>query len=156
MANRKPQAIQDQRQRVKALAGYGLSRKEIATLVGIGSVETLSKRFEKELTLGRLEAHSNVLSTLFRKAMAGNPAAIMFYLKTRAHWSERGPREEIQPPSHTVWQIREDAPSPEQQKLLDELAQRFDPSPPPPVRWEGDQGYNEDEEDEAPRRRRLS
>jgi hypothetical protein len=157
MANRKRQPIQEQRQRVKALAGYGLSRKEIATLVGT-SVETLSKRFNKELTLGPLEAQSNVLSTLFRKAMARNPIAVMFYLKTRARWSERGPREEVQPPSHTVWNIQEYAPprSPEQQKLVDELAQRFDPSPPPPVRWEGDQGYNEDEEDEAPRRRRLS
>src|SRR3954453_9997561 len=126
MGRRKWQASDDQRQTVKALAGYGLSRKEIARVLGIDSVETLRKHFHDELTLGRLEAHSNVLRSLFRMAMSGNPAAIIFWLKTRARWSERGPREEREAPSHTVFEIREYAPprSPEQQKLVEELLGR--------------------------------
>jgi len=148
----------EQRQTVRALAGYGLRQQEIATIVGLVSVETLREHFHDELTLGPLEARLNVTSTLFRKATSGrDPAATMFWLKTRAGWSERGPREEPKPSSHTVWEIHEYAPprSPEQQKLLEEMMARFDGSPDQPTRWEGDKGYFEDEEDEVPRRRRL-
>jgi len=158
MGRRRLQGTDDQRQTVKALAGYGLSRKDIARVVGIGSVETLRKRFQNELTLGPLEAQSNVLSTLFRMAMSGNQAAIMFWLKTRALWNERGPRKEWEAPSHTIFEIREHAPprSPEQQRVLDELLRRHEAQSPPRVRWEGDRGWAEDEDDEAPRRRRRS
>src|SRR3954451_2861807 len=148
MGKRRGQATADQRQTVKALAGYGLPRKEIARVIGLDSVETLCKHFHDELTLGPLEAHSNVLSSLFRMALSGNPAAIMFWLKTRARWSESGPREERETPNHTVFEIREYAPprSPEQQKVLEELLQRHDAPSPPPAAWEGDPGCNEDEE----------
>src|SRR3954467_8674370 len=79
----------EQRQKVKALAGYGLPHKEIATVAGVGCIATLRKYFPEELTLGPLEAQSNVTRTLFRLATSGrNPAATMFWLKTRARWSE--------------------------------------------------------------------
>src|SRR6476661_7471667 len=110
MGRRRRPATDDQRQTVKSLAGYGLSRKEIARVIGIDSVDTLRQHFQNELTLGPLEAQSKVLSTLFRMAMSGNPAAIMFWLKTRAGWSERGPREEREAPSHTLWNIHAYAP----------------------------------------------
>jgi hypothetical protein len=156
MGRRRRPATDEQRHRVKSLAGYGLSRKDIAQVIEIDSVDTLLQQFDNELTLGPLEAQSNVLSTLFRMAMAGNPAAIMFWLKTRARWNERGPREERKAPSHTIWNIHAYAPprSPEQQKELDELLRRHDPAAAPPVRWEGDQGWADAEEDEAPRRPR--
>jgi hypothetical protein len=156
MGRRRLPGTDDQPRTVKALAGYGLSHKDIAQVVGLDSVDTLRQRFQNELTLGRLEAQSNLLSTCFRSALAGNAAAIMFWLKTRAGWSERGPRKERDAPSHTIFEIREHAPprSPEQQRVLEELLRRQDAQGPPPARWEGDPGWTEDEEDEAPRRRR--
>src|SRR4051812_38479926 len=147
----------DQRQKVKALAGYGLPHEQIATVAGVGSAVTLRKYFHEELRLGPLEAQSNVTRTLFRLASSGrNPAATMFWMKTRAGWSEQGKVEEREAPSHIVWNIQEYQPprSPEDQKLLDEALRRFQDNPVEPVHWEGDKGYEEDEEGEAPRRRR--
>src|SRR3954468_9719991 len=149
-------ATDEQRQKVKALAGYGLPHKEIATVAGVGCVATLRKYFHEELTLGPLEAQSNVMRTLFRLASSGrNPAATMFWLKTRAGWSEQGKVEEREAPSHIVWEIREYQPprSPEEQKQIEELLQRYEHASAKPVRWEGDKGEYEDDEDEAPRRR---
>src|SRR3954464_13134572 len=123
MGRRRRPATDEQRQTVKSLAGYGLSRKDIAQVIGIDSVDTLLQQFDNELTLGPLEAQSNVLSTLFRTAMSGNPAAIRFGWKTRARCGARGPREEREAPGHTIWNIHAYAPprSPEQQKELQEL-----------------------------------
>ena len=149
-------ATDEQRQKVKALAGYGLPHKEIATVAGVGCIATLRKYFPEELTLGPLEAQSNVTRTLFRLATSGrNPAATIFWMKTRAGWSEQGKVEEQQPPSRIVWEIHEYQPprSPEHQKWVEQALRGFDDISSKPVRWEGDQGYNEDDEDEAPRRR---
>ncbi|MEA3075031.1 MAG: hypothetical protein QOD29_6477 [Alphaproteobacteria bacterium] len=146
----------EQRQKVRALAGFGLSHKQIATVVEVGSVDTLRKYFAEELTLGPLEAQSNVMRTLFRLASSGrNPAATMFWLKTRADWSEQGKVEKREAPSHIVWEIREYQPprSPEQQKQVEEALRRYEHAPAKPVRWEGDKSEYEDDEDEAPRRR---
>src|SRR3954454_21192086 len=140
MGRRRRQVTDEQRQTVKSLAGYGLSRKDIAQVIGVDCVDTLLQHFDHELSLGQLEAQSNVLSTLFRMASSGqHPAAIMFWLKTRAGWSERGPREEREAPRHTIWNIHAYAPprSPEQQKRVDELLRRYDGASPPPTRWEG-------------------
>jgi hypothetical protein len=157
MARAKFRATDEQRQKVRALAGYGLPHKQIATLLEVGSVDTLRKYFHEELRLGPIEAQSNVRSTLFRLACSGrNQTATMFWMKTRAGWSEQGKVEEGEAPSHIVWEIREYQPprSPEDQKLLEEALRRFQDNPVEPVHWEGDKGYDEDEEGEAPRRRR--
>src|SRR4051794_30593026 len=91
MARARFRPSDEQRQKVKALAGYGLSHQDIATVAGVGCVATLRKYFHEELTLGPLEAQSNVMRALFRQASSGrNPAATMFWLKTRAGWSEQG------------------------------------------------------------------
>src|SRR3954470_5877216 len=123
MGRRRRQGTDEQRQTVKSLAGYGLPRKDIAQVIGVDCVDTLLQRFDHELSLGQLEAQSNVLSTLFRMASSGqHPAATMFWLKTRAGWSERGPREERGAPGDVVFEIHEHAPprSPEQQKEVEE------------------------------------
>jgi hypothetical protein len=143
---------------VKALAGYGLPHQQIATVAGVGCVVTLRKYFHEELAWGPLEAQANVSRTLFRLATSGrNPAATMFWLKVRARWSEQGKVEEQQPPTHIVWKINEYQPprSPEQQQWVDKILQGVGDNPAEPVRWEGDQGYAEDDADEAPRRRRY-
>jgi hypothetical protein len=147
----------EQRQNVRALAGFGLSHKQIATVVEVASVDTLRKYFADELTRGPLEAQSNVMRTLFRLASSGrNPAATMFWLKTQVGWSEQGKVEEREPPRHIVWHIHEHQPprSAEDQKKVEELLRRHEDAPAKPVRWGGDKGYYEDDEDEAPQRRR--
>jgi hypothetical protein len=158
MPRRKLQPTETQRQTVRALVGFGLPLKQVAIVAGIGCVETLRKHFDEELTLGPLEAQSNVVRTLFRMATSGrNPNATIFWCKTRLGWSERGKAEEVRPSAGVVWTIREyrPTPSPEQQKEWEELLRKADAIPGGPVRWEGDQGYFEDEDDEEPRRRRL-
>src|SRR5947209_5144982 len=141
MARSRFKPTDEQRQKVRALAGFGLSHKQIATVVEVGAVDRLRKYFAEELTVGPLEAQSNVMRTLFRLASSGrNPAATMFWLKTRAGWSEQGKVEEREAPSHIVWEIREYQPprSPEEQKQIEQLLQRYEHAPAKPVRWEGD------------------
>ena len=53
MARPKFRATDEQRQKVRALAGYGLPHKQIATILEVGSVDTLRKYFHEELRLGR-------------------------------------------------------------------------------------------------------
>jgi hypothetical protein len=93
----------EQRRRVKMLASLGQRHEQIAMVVGIGSTTTLRKHFREELTRGPAEAMANVRKTLFQMATSGkHPAATMFWLKTRARWSEQG--REPEP---------EDAPKPQ-------------------------------------------
>src|SRR4051812_31854126 len=107
MARPRFRPTDEQRQRVKVLAGHGLPHQQIATVAGVGSVVTLRKYFHQELTLGPLEAQSNVTRTLFRLATSGrNQSATIFWLKTRARWSEGGKVEEQQPPGDVVWTIQ--------------------------------------------------
>ncbi|MFL6416188.1 MAG: hypothetical protein ACJ74Y_11045 [Bryobacteraceae bacterium] len=158
MARHRFRPTDEQRQRVKALAGYGLPHQQIATVAGVGCVVTLRKYFRKELSRGPLEAQANVSRTLFRLATSGrNPAATMFWLKVRARWSEQGKVEEPQPPTRIVWEINEYQPprSAEHQQWVDKMLRGVGDNPAEPVRWEGDHGYDEDDEDEVPRRRRY-
>jgi hypothetical protein len=145
------EATEEQRHRVKSLAGYGLPQGQIASVVGVGSTATLRQHFRQELTQGPLEAQANVMRTLFRLATSGrNPAATMFWLKTRAGWSERGKVEAVEAPKNVEFIITEYQPPrlPEQQKQLDAAMQRLQGIRAEPVRWEGDKGADE-EEDEA-------
>src|SRR3954453_3590034 len=147
----------EQRQRVKVLAGHGLPHQQIATVAGVGSVVTLRKYFHEELTLGPLEAQSNVTRTLFRLATSGrNPSATMFWLKTRARWSEGGKVEEREVPTTTVWEIHEYQPprSPEHQKWVDEVLRGFDHTPRQARALGRRPRYDEGDEEEVPRRRR--
>jgi hypothetical protein len=157
MPSRTLQVTETQRRKVRALAGLGLPLQHIAIVAEIDSVETLRQHFEEELTLGPLEAQSNVRRTLFRMASSGqNPAATIFWCKTRLGWTEKGKVDETPGCGGLILEIEEYQPphTPEQQKLLDEMVQRLDPTAGPPARWEGDRGYYEDD-DEVPRRRRL-
>src|ERR1700719_4843536 len=50
--------------------------------------KTLRKRLRDELDRGVAEATATVCGYLFAAAKAGNIPAIIFWLKTRAHWRE--------------------------------------------------------------------
>jgi hypothetical protein len=92
--SRKPFAVNDaMREKVRHLAGLGLAQDDIAKLVGCAP-KTLRKRFRDELDRGVVEANATVIGYLLAAAKAGNIAAIIFWLKTRAHWRERPAADE--------------------------------------------------------------
>ena len=87
---RKFEASDEQRQRVRALAGYGLKQEQIAVLVGVKSTATLRKHFHPELVRGPIEAQHNVRRTLFKLATSGrNPGVTMYWLKRWGGWRKR-------------------------------------------------------------------
>jgi hypothetical protein len=81
------------REKVRHLAGVGVPQDAIAKMVGCAP-KTLRKRFRDELDRGVAEANATVCGYLFAAAKAGNITAIIFWLKTRAHWRERTASDE--------------------------------------------------------------
>src|SRR3954453_12264930 len=103
----------EQRRRVKMLASLGQRQEQIALVVGIGSTTTLRKHFREELTRGPAEAMANVRNTRFQMATSGkHPAATMFWLKTRARWSEQGREPEPEDASKAPCIVVEDVAPP--------------------------------------------
>ena len=84
------------REKVRYLAGLGVRQDDIAKIIGCDP-KTLRKRLRDELDLGVAEANATVSGYLFAAAKAGNIAAIIFWLKTRAHWRESTPPDEPKP-----------------------------------------------------------
>jgi hypothetical protein len=78
------------REKVRHLAGLGVPQDDIAKIVGCAP-KTLRKRFRIELDRGVAEANAMISGSLFTAAKAGNITAMIFWLKTRAHWLERPP-----------------------------------------------------------------
>src|SRR6202047_1356204 len=76
------------RERVRHLAGVGVRQDDIARIIGCAP-KTLRKRLRDELDRGVAEANATISGYLFAAAKAGNIAAIIFWLKTRANWRER-------------------------------------------------------------------
>ena len=121
---------EEQRQKVKSMAGMGLTHEQIATLVGLGSAVTLRKHFAQELTRGPIEANANVRKTLFKMAKSGrNPGATMYWLKTRARWSEKGttPEPVENRSENCTWVVSVYQPPrrPEEEQQLREAVQSF-------------------------------
>ncbi|MGI8958361.1 MAG: hypothetical protein ACR2IV_01090 [Bryobacteraceae bacterium] len=73
---------------------------------------TLRKHFHEELVRGPVHAKTMVLNRLFDLAKSGrHPAMTMFFLKTRAGWSENGNVPELpKREERTTWVIREYQP----------------------------------------------
>jgi hypothetical protein len=76
------------REKVRHLAGVGVRQDDIAKIIGCAP-KTLRKRCRDDLDRGVAEANAMVSGYLFANAKAGNVAAQIFWLKTRAHWRER-------------------------------------------------------------------
>lgn len=77
----------EQRNQVEVLAGFGVPQHQIAVLLGCDP-KTLRKHFEHELTVGDAKATAKIAQTLFNKAVAGDTASLIFWLKARAGWRE--------------------------------------------------------------------
>jgi hypothetical protein len=75
------------REKVRYLAGVGVRQDDIARIIGCAP-KTLRRRFRDELDRGVAEANATICGYLFAATKAGNISAIIFWLKTRAHWRE--------------------------------------------------------------------
>jgi len=75
------------RQTVRLHAMVGTQHETIARIIGI-CVNTLKVHYEQELTQSRDIANANVGGALYKKAMSGDTASMIFWLKTRARWKE--------------------------------------------------------------------
>lgn len=78
---------EDQRNTVSAMAAYGIPQKEICSVIGI-SWETLLKHYRTELDTASAKANSKIAQRLYQKALDGDTASMIFWLKTRARWAE--------------------------------------------------------------------
>lgn len=80
------------RRQAKLLSGYGLTRDEIAAVIGI-STPTLDKHYGEDLDAGAPELTAQVAQSLFRAATdkeKPNVVAAIFWLKCRAGWDDSG------------------------------------------------------------------
>ena len=82
----------DTQKKVFDLSIVGTRYEDIALLLGI-SDDTLVKYYKPELEKGRIEANAAVAGTLFEKAKQGDTSSMIFWLKTRAQWSEKNTTE---------------------------------------------------------------
>lgn len=84
------------RRQVKAMAGYGLTQDQIASLLGVER-QTIVKYYRQELDLGVIEANATVAQSLYRTATGPSSrdqvTAAIFWAKTRMGWKE--PRQEV-------------------------------------------------------------
>ena len=87
MQGKRHKPTDEDRRLVKTLSAVGVRYVDIADKLQIDH-DTLTKHYKQELTEGRMEANAAVAQTLFQQAKAGNTAAMIFWLKTRAGWRE--------------------------------------------------------------------
>lgn len=93
MRGKKHQPTPDQRKMVEAMAGYGIPHDDIAIVIGIDPT-TLRFHYRPELDTGHIKANAKVAGNLYRIATGEGREAVtaaIFWLKTRAGWSEYAP-----------------------------------------------------------------
>ena len=78
----------EERNQAEVLSGIGLPHRQIAVLIGCDE-KTLRKHLGEELTRGDAKATAKIAQCLFSKAMSGDTASMIFWMKVRAGWSER-------------------------------------------------------------------
>jgi DNA-binding XRE family transcriptional regulator len=78
----------EQRQIVQLHATIGTPQDDIARVIGIDK-KTLRKHYRDELDLAAAKANATIGGALFNKAKGGDTTAMIFWMKTRARWSER-------------------------------------------------------------------
>ncbi len=127
---RQPFAVNEGvRERVRHLAGVGVRQDDIARIIGCAP-KTLRKRLRDELDRGVAEANATIAGYLFAAAKAGNIAAIIFWLKTRAHWRERNATDEPIPSADgqsngEVLLLPDNSRDPELTEALREAQEKF-------------------------------
>lgn len=87
-AREKHEPTDEMRAKIEALAGYGLPQDMIGRCVGL-SESTVKKYYTEEMRVGTAKASAQIAQTLFKKAMAGDTASLIFWTKARMNWSEK-------------------------------------------------------------------
>ena len=139
---------EEQRRKVKALAGFGVRQEEICAIIGLRSPKTLRKRFGRELELGVVEARAQVTQAAFKLATSGSdPASTMFWLKCRARWGVKDPESEVR---EEVYNIIDWEPDPEEPEAEDahDSGMIFEKARPKPPASGGDELAGEPEEED--------
>jgi hypothetical protein len=130
MARKAFAATDGLREKVRYFAGLGVPQDDISKLIGCAP-KTLRKRFRDELDRGAAEANATIVGFLFAAAKAGNIAAIIFWLKTRAHWRERTPPDDAAPHtdasshSRAVVVLPDNDRDPELTRVLQEAQEKY-------------------------------
>lgn len=81
------------RQQVETLAGLGIRRQDIATVMCI-SENTLRRHYRTELVRGSVKANAKVSESLFKRATGNSNGAVtaqIFWMKCRAGWRDVNP-----------------------------------------------------------------
>jgi hypothetical protein len=118
------------REKVRYLAGLGVPQDDVAKIIGCAP-KTLRKRFRDELDRGVAEANATISGFLFAAAKAGNITAMIFWLKTRAHWRERvaandpSANADAGSNSDMVLVLPDNSRDPELTQLLQEAQQKY-------------------------------
>ena len=118
------------REKVRHLAGLGVPQDDIAKIIGCAP-KTLRKRFRDELDRGVAEANATISGFLFAAAKGGNITAMIFWLKTRAHWRERvaandpSANADAGANSDMVLVLPDNSRDPELTQLLQEAQQKY-------------------------------
>lgn len=73
---------------VQLHATVGTQQTVIADILGIDP-KTLRKHYRAELDQSLAKANATIGGALFNKAKGGDTAAMIFWMKTQARWSER-------------------------------------------------------------------
>lgn len=74
-------------QLVTQMAAVGINHEQIAAVIGI-THETLVKYYKEPLETSKSKAITKVAGTLYNKALKGDNACMIFYLKTQGGWRE--------------------------------------------------------------------
>ena len=86
----RPKHVPDAKSRslVQAMTAYGAPQPTIGDMLGITD-RTLRRYYGKELDTAVARANAQVAESLYNKAKGGDTIAMIFWLKTRAGWSEK-------------------------------------------------------------------
>ncbi len=85
------------RKQVESMSAVGIPQESIAKVLDI-AVAVLTKYYRAELDTAVAKANAQMAGALFRNGMGGNVAAQIFWMKTRARWSEHtAPVEQDEP-----------------------------------------------------------
>lgn len=75
--------------KIKLYAGLGATQDQVAAMLGkCKDTLTRNERANEALKVGLAETVAKVAGTLVRKALSGDTASAIFYLKTQGRWKE--------------------------------------------------------------------
>ena len=115
------------REKVSHLAGVGVPQDDIANIIGCAP-KTLRKHFRAELDRGVAEANAVIAGCLVAAAKAGNIAAMIFWMKTRARWREQPPANDPDAnagSSSEVLVLPDNNRDPELMRILQDAQERY-------------------------------